>query len=102
MYEVQLPDRVCGGVQYVPKRHLDPADLPKPPTVPLRARHLPPTGQSPSSSRSANLKGHSMSSLPSIPSLESQASPPFPHLGKHPLHRWAPPLLPPARLQTAD
>ena len=79
------------GVQYIPKRHLIPQDVPKPPAGTLRSKHLPPSsvGLSPGSSRSTSLKNvGSMGSLPGVPSLESQASPPYPHCGRHPLHRY--------------
>lgn len=78
------------GLQYVPKRHLQPPDLPKPPaTRTLRSKHRAPgAGQSPGSSRSPSLKGvPSTGSLPRVPSLESQASPPYPQIVRHPLHR---------------
>ena len=79
-------------MQYIPKRHLQPRDLPKPATRTLRSKHLPPTGprQSPSNSRSSSLKHvTSMESLPSVPSLESQASPPYPHhFARHPMARY--------------
>ena len=78
-------------MQYIPKHHLTPQDLPKPPAGTLRSKHLPPSsiGLSPGSSRSTSLKNvGSICSLPSVPSLESQASPPYPHCGRHPLHRY--------------
>lgn len=78
-------------MQYIPKHHLTPQHLPKPPAGTLRSKHLPPSsvGLSPGSSRSTSLKNvGSICSLPSVPSLESQASPPYPHCGRHPLHRY--------------
>ena len=83
-------------LQYIPKRHLQPADLPKPPARTLRAKHgghL--SGASPSGSRAASVKTMpSTGSLPRMPSLDSQASPPYPSV-RHPLHRCNPPLRPP-------
>ena len=88
-YAVLLP------LQYIPKRHLQPADLPKPPARTLRAKHGGASnGASPSGSRAASVKTvPSTGSLPSVPSLDSQASPPYPSV-RHPLHRCAPPLCP--------
>ena len=83
-------------LQYIPKRHLQPADLPKPPARTLRAKHGGAShGASPSGSRAASVKTvPSTGSLPRMPSLDSQASPPYPSV-RHPLHRCVPPLCPP-------
>ena len=80
-------------MQYIPKRHLQPADLPKPAARTLRSKHLPPSGpkQSPSTSRSGSMKHVlSVDSMPSVPSLESQGSPPYPHhFARHPMARYS-------------
>lgn len=91
--------RTCCAVllQYIPKRHLQATDLPKPPPRTLRAKHGggPSSGASPSGSRAGSIKTvASNSSLPSAPSLGSQASPPCPAV-RHPLHRCDHPLRPP-------
>ncbi|CAL5222699.1 g5101 [Coccomyxa viridis] len=76
---------------YIPKRHLQQAALPKPAARTLRSKHLPPGSSrpSPSNSRSSSLiHVASVDSLPSVPSLESQASPPYPHhFARHPMAR---------------
>ncbi len=89
-------DAVLLLLQYIPKRHLQPADLPKPPARTLRAKHGGASnGASPSGSRAASVKTMpSTGSLPRVPSLDSQASPPYPSV-RHPLHRCVPPLRPP-------
>ncbi len=78
-------------MQYIPKRHLQQAALPKPAARTLRSKHLPPGSSrpSPSNSRSSSLiHVASVDSLPSVPSLESQASPPYPHhFARHPMAR---------------